>query len=613
MTGSGPARDRHSRRILWQSTYISPSTGQKIKRVFSLRDASRTHDIEQNGETQPLLANGVHQPKLTWRASSKEIVRRKCAEWWKFAKSTTGQGILKCSLAYLVGSLATFVPAISALIGKADSKHLVATVTVWFHPARTIGSMHEGTVLALIGFIYAAFVSFTSMGVSMFFASRDLLMAGHAIVLLVFCGGGLGFIAWTKQHFGHPLVNVACSLASLGCVSVLVKEGSVQSGSFSDDRVIQILIMVAMGIVATTLVNLVVLPLKARRRLHKDFVKSTDLLGELLINTTRAFLVGEEEILTQGKQIAKDHESTLTSMSKHLIEAQREHYFLGSERQYHIEAKLAKCLSRLSQNLGGLRSAASTQFAILDKALLQAMTIRPMESAYSTGAASPVEMANPPRHGSISRSSILDVITEDPEELDDFTTSTTVSTSWDGASTPQRTSSGVSFKPVSYSPNQNGSRTPTEAMSPADMFVAFINELGPPAKALAYTLKQILDELQSDKNGTITVNDQFSASLRDAIDLYRDSRKHALGKLYQSRALNGPRPLDILADLEEVAASCGHFSFSLLDFAEECLLYLDALEELRDEIQRSPKHRSWRWLMFWRIQNEDEHAHMGTL
>ena len=163
--------------------------------------------------------------------------------------------------------------------------------------------MHEAVILALIGFCYAAFISFTSMGVSMFFGQRDLLQVGHAIVLIVFCGGGMGFIAWTKQHFGHPLVNVACSLASLACVSVLVKEGTVQAGEFSDDRVVQILIMVIMGIFVTTMVNLIVLPIKARRRLHKDLVKDTELLGEMLVNTTRAFLVGEEDILKEGGSI----------------------------------------------------------------------------------------------------------------------------------------------------------------------------------------------------------------------------------------------------------------------------------------------------------------------
>ena len=52
--------------------------------------------------------------------------------------------ILAAFLSLLMASLATLVPAISGLIGhRQDSKHMVATVTVWFHPARSIGSMHE--------------------------------------------------------------------------------------------------------------------------------------------------------------------------------------------------------------------------------------------------------------------------------------------------------------------------------------------------------------------------------------------------------------------------------------------------------------------------------------
>lgn len=306
MSDSSPAaRDRRARRLPPQSTYISPTTGERIRRVFTLRDAShRLNERSSVGEQQPLLPRSSQKPEdVSWSGKTTQYFRTRTGAAWKFAKSSTGQGVLKCSLAYTIASLATFVPAISNLIGKADSKHVVCTVTVWFSPARTIGSMHEGTILALIGFCYSAFISFTSMGVSMFFGQRDLLQVGHAIVLIVFCGGGLGFIAWTKQHFGHPLVNVACSLASLACVSVLVKEGSVQAGEFSDDRVVQILIMVMMGIFVTTLVNMVVLPIRARRRLHKDLVKDTELLGELLVNTTRAFLVGEEDILKEGEVV----------------------------------------------------------------------------------------------------------------------------------------------------------------------------------------------------------------------------------------------------------------------------------------------------------------------
>jgi hypothetical protein len=311
MSTGASSRDRRSRRLPPQSTYISPVTGERIKRVFTLRDAShRTNDDGPTDERQPLLPRTIQPPDNSWQNRTKLRLQIKAKDAWKFAKSSKGQGVLKCSLAYALGSLATFVPAIGSLIGKADSKHVVCTVTVYFSPARTIGSMHEGVVLALIAFCYAAFIAYTSMAVSTVFGSRDLLQVGHAIVLIFFCGGGLGFIAWTKQHFGHPLVNVACSLASLGCVSTLVKEGAVQAGHFSNDKVSQILIMVIMGISSTTLVNFVVLPVKARRRLHKDLVKDTELLGEMLVNTTRAFLVGEEDILEEGVLIRKTDVAT---------------------------------------------------------------------------------------------------------------------------------------------------------------------------------------------------------------------------------------------------------------------------------------------------------------
>jgi hypothetical protein len=315
MSTGEASRDRRPRRPPPQSTYISPVTGERIKRVFTLRDSShRTNSDGHNDERQPLLPRTVQPVDNSWQSRTKRKLQIKAKDAWKFAKSSKGQGVLKCSLAYALGSLATFVPAIGHLIGKADSKHVVCTVTVYFSPARTIGSMHEGVILALIAFCYAAFISYTSMAVSVGFASRGLLQVGHAVVLIVFCGGGLGFIAWTKQHFGHPLVNVACSLASLGCVSILVKEGAVQAGHFSNDKVSQILIMVIMGISATTLVNFVVLPVKARRRLHKDLVKDTELLGEMLVDTTRAFLVGEEDILAEGVSIRKTDVATMLTI-----------------------------------------------------------------------------------------------------------------------------------------------------------------------------------------------------------------------------------------------------------------------------------------------------------
>lgn len=74
--------------------------------------------------------------------------------WYAYWTSIKGIGILKCSIAYVLASLATFTPAISKMLGKGDGKHMVATVVTYFHPARSFGSMLEALIWALIAVAY---------------------------------------------------------------------------------------------------------------------------------------------------------------------------------------------------------------------------------------------------------------------------------------------------------------------------------------------------------------------------------------------------------------------------------------------------------------------------
>jgi hypothetical protein len=164
--------------------------------------------------------------------------------------------------------MATFVPPIASFLGQQDGKHIVATITVYFHPARSQGSMYEAALLAFVATLYAMFISITSMAVSVAFASIDLMTLGHVIILIVFCGGGLGIVGWLKQRLLSPLVNVACSLASLAIITVLTKEGAVQASEFSDDKIVQVLEMVLMGILITTAVCLLISPISARKELR---------------------------------------------------------------------------------------------------------------------------------------------------------------------------------------------------------------------------------------------------------------------------------------------------------------------------------------------------------
>lgn len=82
--------------------------------------------------------------------------------------------------------------------------------------------------------------------------------------------------------------------------------------------------------------------------------------------------------------------------------------------------------------------------------------------------------------------------------------------------------------------------------------------------------------------------------------LYSHSRQDALSKIYDPQKVNEQRSVDVDADFEEIAASCGVFSYALQDFANEVKLYLEILDELKLEIEERPRGRTWDWLKIWR-------------
>ena len=103
----------------------------------------------------------------------------------------------------------------------------------------------------------------------------------------------------------------------------------------------------------------------------------------------------------------------------------------------------------------------------------------------------------------------------------------------------------------------------------------------------------------------VSTNSRLSLSLHRAIDLYRESRERALTSIYRQKELLKIRSLETEADLEEVSASCGHFSFSLLEFSEELGELLAVLDELQLEAEERPNGRSWSWMKFWRNREAD--------
>lgn len=98
----------------------------------------------------------------------------------------------------------------------------------------------------------------------------------------------------------------------------------------------------------------------------------------------------------------------------------------------------------------------------------------------------------------------------------------------------------------------------------------------------------------------MAINEHFRHSLIDATALFLSARKEALATVYQNKITTKTGSLEVAADFEEVAASCGYFSSSLQDFAEDMVTFLDILEQLKENAKCHPRKRSWTWLKFWR-------------
>ncbi|KAI2815813.1 hypothetical protein CBS63078_8112 [Aspergillus niger] len=567
-SSSGARRFLRPKKLRY-ATFVLPRTGQRLKGLVNLRNPyPDPHGSNDNDERRPLLPRNVIECPKSLPARFWYGLQHIWSWMHEFVSSELGIGVLKCSLAYLLGSLATFVPAIASFLGHQDGKHMVATVTVYFHPARSQGSMYKALICAFLAFLYAAFISLTSMCVSMFFQDTlHMLPVGHALVLIVFCGGGLGFIGWTKQRLGDPLVNVACSLASLSTITVLTKEGAVQSGDLSFAKISQVLKMVVMGVTITMAVSFLIFPISARKKLRSNLTTVTESLATMLALITESFLSGSEEELQTEEftSTAARHKKAYAQLDKLVREAKLEHFVAGTEKEYRLEKKLVRWVQDITHNMGGLRSAAHLQFQLLKPTELAKLQSHGPE----TGTMPLISPWSLHEDGPF-----LERIDEQPDEEDRL-----------GATDMNAT---------------NGN--PTNSLHPADIFALFISHLGPSMRSLAFTLKEIFRDIPFTPapEFRVSVNSRYRTSLDRALELYRESREEALKTIYRQRELTGVQELEVEADLEEVSASCGHFSFSLLEFGEQLKELLAILDELQLESEERPTGRSWSWLKFWR-------------
>ncbi|KAI1120575.1 ribosomal protein L19 [Nemania abortiva] len=566
------------RQKLRNGTWIIPGTGERTRRSFTLRSHSYDGPTAADDDQIQSLVDAPTLRDKTRNAWHNVVVS--ADRTWAWAQSPKGRGTIKCSIAYLLASLGTFWHPAAKFLGPMDGKHIVATIVTYFHPARSAGSQIEAVAIAIIAVCYAMLIGICSMATSVLLGDvLDLDKFSYALVLILYIGFGLGFVGWVKQKLNNPLVSVGASIASIGIITIITKEGSVHNAVFSTDKIVQYLKILFMATVISTVVNLILWPVSARNQLRQSMRTASISLGRMLSMISSGFLSGAEEEFTSKSftEASATYTTTLALMNKNARESKYEYYFLGHEQIYRHDKAVLKSIESLAQSTGGLRSAANTQFELLKEISTGPLSAN-IPVSPSTNVFSPVfGRSFSSSFKSNSRFTRLSSIDEASDERSDR----------EDEFIPTRNREPSFSASSDFSPR-----------SPSEIFEIFIELLGPSMKSLVHTMAEILKQPPFDAPGSpIEVNEQFKHSLAEAVSLYNESRGAALKELYKTIENARSTSESIQADFEEVAAACGHFSFSLLSFADEMTKYLDALEELK-YISEQEK-RTWNWLKFW--------------
>lgn len=477
--------------------------------------------------------------------------------------------VYKCSLAYLLTSMVVYSP-LRHMYGKSENKHMAPTVAVYFHPARTMGSMGESIVFVFASLFYSSFMASTSMLVSNWFMSRDMKTIGYSVDLIVFCAFGLGSIAFMKQRVNKPTFDTACNVAAIFLITTLVKEGNVQTGTISFSRILSVFSIVSAGIFMSAFVCFVLWPERAVSKVRKAINKSMQINSELLVLLTDNFIDCENLHGTRYIKLKEEFNACFKQLHQHLSDAKYELYFLGKERELEILKNLANSSYKMSLHLNGLGSSAFTQWSIIEDEAKSSKKNHINHDAAHAALKKHVSIASLPSLASISTR----------EALHRFGSSTSI----------------------------HGSVQNTQASTA--LFQGFISSLGPPMKHYIHTIKTILDIIPVEKEYGTDKPRYLNETIK-ATDAYSAAREKALAKLYRQNNFQKERDFQSAASEEGAAACCGNFSYLLEQFGDELILFQQILAAY-DKISRcSP--RSFRWLRFWEKQSPLNHPQTESL
>ncbi|KAI8647098.1 Fusaric acid resistance protein-like-domain-containing protein [Parasitella parasitica] len=537
---------------------------------------------------------------------------------WAACKFTPRQRlVLKCSFAYFLGSLFTFVPALNALIGNNHvSSHLVATATVFFNPAKSLGGMVEAAAYGWGYVFFAVCVCLGSMVTADFFVDRDHYLVAHSISLFFWLSGATFIVSFLKAHWNKPPVSSASSLCFITIFIIIVREGSFNRGDFDTTRIQQITTAVATGTLITVACCVIFWPISAAKKLKKDLDATLASYRILLKLLTKTFLLDDDLPEFRANRILQtaieSHQASFTALQKSLKEARLETVWNSEVRGRGPEYDaVIKSMQRLAQHMGGLRSSCGIQFEVMGseatKKYKEMSRKRKKEKAKQKGpsikksqslAPEAVNDTNWNVRAGYRRRKLQDEIrkhrsslSRSDDQFNDYQQNNKPSTSF------SETASFNDTTPLETTKDDSAS------------LINFIQTIRPPLKSFAFTCKRTLFHLQtsfSTSNSTLKWlprmgcrrNPSFAvlkANLKKAIILFETAQKQAIQTLYQSRVdyIASSTPENANVESEAIGCVLGEevilvyfYVFNMIEFARELITLVDAVEKLNEAGKR---------------------------
>lgn len=320
--------------------------------------------------------------------------------------------VLKCSIAYTLGSLFTFVPALNGLLLGTSSAHTIATVSVYYNPAKSLGTMLEADAFCLLVATVSALVSLAAVGTLKAADSigtpwgRDV---GDWTALFFWFGGTLSVLAWLKVRLGKQSFASATSMGLVILSNVIIK-GALRvsplrllSWPGADPptrrfrwaegglrKLAEVLLNVVIGTSISNLTCFAIFPVRqlvplpvararatadprrlpscqhsATAKLQSDINSTLTSFSTLTTILSQTFLLDAPSPSSSPAQdlasAVAAHEKSFTSLKKTLSEAKSE--FLGAQGE-RFEVVISS-LTRLAQHLTGLRSGTGLQYELM--------------------------------------------------------------------------------------------------------------------------------------------------------------------------------------------------------------------------------------------------------